>query len=639
MTSVPEVRLGLQIVNLSKKYAWHRAPRDASDDDPDLADEDEAPVEEIEPGGERWALRGISATIKPGERVGIIGSNGAGKSTLLNILAGVTLPSGGCVRGSGLRVLLNSLRRPFRGHLTGRQNLHILAALLGVDAARLEPRLPDILAFSDMEHLIDRRVAQYSSQQYQRLAFAAALMLDPEIILSDDTLGIGDARYQQKAERLIAQKAEKDGVIFMFASNRLGVIQELCTRVIWLEEGLVAADGPAEEVIMAFMDADKTDGDAEEAEDSTAAVPVTALSAMTGSSVSATTVDGDAEDSTAAAPVTALSAMNGSSASATTADGDAEDSTAAAPVTALSTMNGSSASATAAEPPLPPAEDAIERRKMDERWVVRWAKDSLFLQEELEQRRPRHPSPSLSELSSATAAAAIQPDSHTDSSRIPVPEWARLAAKATRRRKRIEQKWMARLAEGGRMLLSIDKWRPSLPGLGTLEEVSFKLAGTGPVADKSSLEIVLKVDKPDTEVSVTVEGVHGQNHVFTSELPVPLIAPKSGTYFLTVEIDDALLRPRTLEREYTKGRLRICAYLRLAGTENWAVLRGDLRFILPGEPWNPLSPYPAGQPGPILKPILGWSVQMSPGELDASDAAPQDMALTAGEARTAQTPE
>jgi ABC-type polysaccharide/polyol phosphate transport system ATPase subunit len=245
--------LDLQIVNLSKKYAWHRALREQEDDELELPEEEDAPDQEIEPQADRWALRGVNAVIKPGEKVGIIGSNGAGKSTLLKIIAGITLPSGGYVRGRGLRVLLNSLSTPFRAQLTGRQNLQILAALLAAPEERLEVRLPEIVAFSGMEKLIDRRVTHYSTQQYRRLAFAAALMLDPEIILSDDMLGVGDARYQQRIEQLIAEKIGKKEVMFLFASNDIDTVHQLCTRVIWLEHGRVVEDGPCDRVINDFL--------------------------------------------------------------------------------------------------------------------------------------------------------------------------------------------------------------------------------------------------------------------------------------------------------------------------------------------------------------------------------------------------
>jgi ABC-type polysaccharide/polyol phosphate transport system ATPase subunit len=249
--------LDLQIVNLSKKYVWHHAPLDLEDDDPELPEKDNAAFHGVGPGADRWALRGVNAIIKPGERVGVIGSNGAGKSTLLNILAGITLPSDGYVRGSGLCVLLNSLRTPFRARLSGRQNLHVLAGLLGVETERLEAQMPEILKFSGMENLIDHRVLHYSTQQYRRLTLATALMLDPKIILSDDTLGIGDARYRRRTEQFIAEKVEKEGTILIFASNDLSAVQELCPRVIWLEGGRVATEGPAAQVIRAFIDADK----------------------------------------------------------------------------------------------------------------------------------------------------------------------------------------------------------------------------------------------------------------------------------------------------------------------------------------------------------------------------------------------
>jgi ABC-type polysaccharide/polyol phosphate transport system ATPase subunit len=548
----------LEIVNLSKKYAWHRAATDASDDDPDLSDEDEPQVEEPEPAGERWALRGINLTINAGEKIGIIGPNGAGKSTLINILAGITLPSEGYVRGRGLRVLLNSLRRPFRGHLSGRENLYILTALLGVDASRLDVRLPDILAFSDMEDLIDRRVAQYSSQQYQRLAFMTALMLDAEVILSDDLFSVGDSRYQQKCERYIAEKAKQDGVIFVFASNRLDVIQDLCTRVIWLEDGRVTADGPAEQVIEAFMNADRVSGEADEAE-SRSMTPA--------------------------------------------AEPQPSPSVAESPVPP------------AVEPPPMPADGDPPNARMDEKWLVRWTKDSQFLQEEVDRRQRE------ADADGPPETVAIEPEGLADDARVPVPEWDRLAAKAMRRRKRTEQKWMARLAEVRQPMLLVDRKRPSIPGLGTLEDLCFKPCGNEAPAGRSRLELVLSVEKPSTEVSVLVEGVHGQTHVFTAELPVPLIAPRSGIYFLTLEIDDALLRPCAFAQGHTKGRLSVRAYIRASENEDWQVLRGDIRFILQGEDWRPLPPYPPGRPGPILKPMLEWRVQMSAADSPDSAAA------------------
>ena len=261
--------MSLKIVNLSKKYAWHRRPRVVEDDDPELLEEDDELEKEGRPEApvpsDRWVLRDVNITINPGEKVGIIGDNGSGKSTLLNIIAGITLPSEGYVTGRGMRVLLNSLRSPFQGQGSGRKNLCILASLLGVDAERLNARMPEILAFSQMEALIDQRVKTYSSAQYGRLSFAAALMLDPSIIISDEMLGVGDALYQQRCQQLITEKVNKEGVIFVFASNKLRSVSQLCPRVVWLHEGKVAADGPAGEVIEAFLARQEENGEADNA--------------------------------------------------------------------------------------------------------------------------------------------------------------------------------------------------------------------------------------------------------------------------------------------------------------------------------------------------------------------------------------
>jgi ABC-type polysaccharide/polyol phosphate transport system ATPase subunit len=480
----------LEIVNLSKKYVWHRAPRERDDDDPELSEEDTVPDLASAPGGERWALRGVNAIIKPGEKVGIIGANGAGKSTLLNILAGTTLPSAGYVRGRGMRVLLNSLHSPFRGHMTGRQNLHVLAALLGVETDRLETRIPEIIAFSDMEHLIDRRVLHYSTQQYRRLAFATALMLDPEIILSDETLGIGDARYQQRTEQLIAQKVEKDGVIFILASNDISTVHQRCTRVIWLEDGRVAADGPAEQVIEAFMDADRSIQDEE-------------------------------------------------------------------------------------------TSGAVE---------------------------------------TASTSPAVMVAQNLLPFRVPLPEWSRRAKEAIKRRKTAKREQIDRWNRSGRPWMSVELASASLPGLAELVSVQFDIADHIK-SDKSSLQVALRLEKPGTEVSMLVDGLLNQTYVFSSEPPEQLVAPASGLYFFTVIIDNVLLQPRTLDRPYAKSKIRVKAYVREPGSQQWGMLSGSVRINFQGEEWNPRIPYPVDR-APVLKPTLEWDVEMSPDEPTSASGAP-----------------
>jgi ABC-type polysaccharide/polyol phosphate transport system ATPase subunit len=484
-----------------------------------LAEQDDIPAHESELGADRWALRGINAIIKPGDKVGIIGSNGSGKSTLLNILAGITLPSGGYIQGHGLRVLLNSLRSPFRAQLTGRQNLHILAALLGVQTNRLEARIPEILAFSEMEKFIDRRVLHYSADQYQRLSFAAALMLEPEIILSDDTLGIGDARYRQRSEQLITDKVEKEGVIFIFASNNMNMIQKLCTRAIWLEQGRLAADGPAEQVIEAFLDADK-----------------------------------GADDETA---------------------GEVE------------------ATGTVPIPSAPPPAAALAPR----------------------------------------FEAGASEDSPLRRSKVPLPAWSQLVRNALQRRKAAERARIQKWNSAARKWLSAEKAFPSVPGLGELLDLRLDL-GNSRTNGKSSLQAVIRLEKPGTEVSAFIDGVFDQTHVYSSELPQSFVAPARGLYFLTVNIDDVLLQPRIFERPYTKTKVRVKIYLREPNSEQWSVLSGIVRIRLQGEEWSPRIPYRVNR-GPILKPQLEWDVEMSLDESaeDRSEAPSNEDNVLADSAR------
>jgi ABC-type polysaccharide/polyol phosphate transport system ATPase subunit len=536
--------LVLQIVNLSKKYAWHRAPREAiDDDDPDLVETNESPLDETEPQGDRWALRGINITVQPGQRVGIIGANGSGKTTLLNILAGITLPSSGYVRGKGLCVLLNSLRTPFRGQLTGRQNLHILSALLGVDAARLEARLPEILAFSDMQDFIDRRVLHYSTQQYRRLTFAAALMLEPDIILSDDTLGIGDARYQQRTEQLIAEKVDKQGVIFMFASNRLSTVRDLCTRVIWLEQGCVAADGLAEDVIEAFLDADNADSVEQEF---------------------AREASEDDFDSPAEARSFREPGSN---------------------VVAYRTLGQRLA------PPF--AGEQSEKRR-----------DGSAQQDGTDGVGQGHHEPIAA---TPPRDCSERPIVDLNAPRMPVAEWSTTAQDAVERYKEEHRKRAQTWRKSGRPWLTAEKFAATVPGIGELVSIRFRL-GDAFKQEQHRLEIAVQLDVPGTEVAVFIDGVFNKVHVFSSELPGHFFAPSRGLYFFTVNIDSVLFQPRTFEQPYTKSKVRIKTYVRAPDSEQWQILSGIVRIHLQGTEWQPRIPYPENR-GPVLKPLLDWSVE------------------------------
>lgn len=653
--------MGLQIVELSKRYDQRRARGPATGGDPELAEDGVAELEAL-PEDERdplasaqdqhWALRDITVTIERREKVGIIGANGSGKTTLLNILAGITLPTHGSVRGQGRRVLLNSLRSPFRSDLTGRKNLHILTALLGVEAAELEARMTEILAFSGMQELIDRRVMHYSSQQYQRLSFAAALMLDPEIILSDGVLGVGDARYKQRGQELIGEKVEREGVIFMFASNNLRAVSDLCTRVIWLEGGMVAADGPTEQVIESFL-SHKGEADAELAADMDDEVPVP-LARLRARKLKA-------EDDGASGSWADWSWREQAHHEQPEQrwirrmrELDEEREADRASSAALRMVTAKPPPETQETPTIEwyRLESAAWHRNAEQRWIKRMR--------ELDEEREADCVGKAAWGVDAWAAMGHLPQARLDASdawplewhrlrftgdarrraaeerwierwadvennlqhigvpemfssgrplRTPLPEWSMSAAQAVKRRRSSEQRRVARWIEGGRRWLVAEKSNASLPGLGALEGLRFTLTSAEAGIDHSPLEVALRLDRPGTEVSVFVDGMLGPAHVFAAELPAPLIAPSSGLFFFTVKIDNALLQPRVAGGPYVKAKLRVKAFLRPPDNAEWQLLNGFVRLQLQGEQWEPRIPYPPERKGPFLKPVLGWRVE------------------------------
>jgi ABC-type polysaccharide/polyol phosphate transport system ATPase subunit len=206
------------------------------------------------------ALSDVSLTIGRGETVGIIGKNGSGKSTLLKIITGVLTPTSGRVAVAGRISALLELGMGFNPELTGVENVFFAGAILGVSEDDMKKRLPDILEFADIGDYAMQPVKSYSSGMFVRLAFAVAIHVDPEVLIVDEALSVGDMRFQQKCYRKIRSFKEA-GVTILFVSHDTGAITSFCDRCIWLKDGKVEADGPPSEVVrdyIAYMSYDAT---------------------------------------------------------------------------------------------------------------------------------------------------------------------------------------------------------------------------------------------------------------------------------------------------------------------------------------------------------------------------------------------
>jgi lipopolysaccharide transport system ATP-binding protein len=190
---------------------------------------------------EFWALRGCSFDIRKGETVGVIGSNGSGKSTLLQIICGTLNPTEGELEVSGQIAALLELGAGFNPEFTGRENVYMSAAIMGISRSEIESRYDTIAAFADIGSFIEQPVKMYSSGMYLRLAFAVAVNVSPDILVVDEVLSVGDARFQQKCMAKIRAFCQAGTVIF--ASHDMTAITELCSRVIWIEAGKIVMDG------------------------------------------------------------------------------------------------------------------------------------------------------------------------------------------------------------------------------------------------------------------------------------------------------------------------------------------------------------------------------------------------------------
>lgn len=201
---------------------------------------------------EFWALRDVSFEVKAGERVAIIGRNGAGKSTLLKILSRITAPSSGRIRMRGRVASLLEVGTGFHPELTGRENIFLNGAILGMSKSEIVRNFDEIVAFAEVERFLDTPVKRYSSGMYVRLAFAVAAHLEPEILIVDEVLAVGDASFQKKCLNKM-QQVGQEGRTVLFVSHNMSAITRLCDRGVLLEKGAVLQDGPAQAVIASYL--------------------------------------------------------------------------------------------------------------------------------------------------------------------------------------------------------------------------------------------------------------------------------------------------------------------------------------------------------------------------------------------------
>jgi lipopolysaccharide transport system ATP-binding protein len=195
-----------------------------------------------------WALKGVSFQIKQGEVVGIIGRNGAGKSTLLKILSRITPPTEGQIRIDGRIASLLEVGTGFHQELTGRENIFLNGAILGMTRAEIIRKFDEIVEFSEIEEFLDTPVKRYSSGMYVRLAFAVAAHLEPEILIVDEVLAVGDAAFQKKCLGKMGSFA-RSGRTVLFVSHNMEAVRGLCQRSVWLENGRLHRDGKTDQII------------------------------------------------------------------------------------------------------------------------------------------------------------------------------------------------------------------------------------------------------------------------------------------------------------------------------------------------------------------------------------------------------
>jgi ABC-type polysaccharide/polyol phosphate transport system ATPase subunit len=203
---------------------------------------------------ELWALRDVSLRLAPGESVGLIGHNGAGKTTLLKLLAGITRPTRGHVHTTGRVASLINLGAGFHPELTGRENIMLNGVILGLTRREVKQRFDEIVEFADLGPFIDTPLKRYSSGMYARLGFAVAAHVDPDVLLVDEVLSVGDVAFQHRSIRKMLS-FRNSGKAILFVSHNLSAVEMMCQRAVWLDHGVVREHGPTADIVRAYLDA------------------------------------------------------------------------------------------------------------------------------------------------------------------------------------------------------------------------------------------------------------------------------------------------------------------------------------------------------------------------------------------------
>jgi lipopolysaccharide transport system ATP-binding protein len=202
-------------------------------------------------GEQYWALKDVSLSLYRGETLGVVGRNGVGKTTLLKVIAGIIEPDRGCVHNEDVIVSLLSLQVGFVPLLTGRENVILSGMLLGAWKEQLEQNMDEIVAFAGLEDFIDEPVASYSAGMRARLGFSVAMQADPDVLLIDEVLGVGDAAFRKKSSDEIHRRIRSNRSVILVSHN-IAMMRSLCDRVVWVEKGVSRTQGDVTRVLDAY---------------------------------------------------------------------------------------------------------------------------------------------------------------------------------------------------------------------------------------------------------------------------------------------------------------------------------------------------------------------------------------------------